>query len=108
MQDELQKYDSGATVTPDGENFKVVFTSKSEYTLKKNGTIEKIDTEITSKINALIGETVDDYKENSGNVNSWRVFYASDEEMFLISSNKIKPIDAFGSENRNSIGIKKR
>ena len=39
---------------------------------------------MTSKVNALIGETVN-YKENSKKVDSWKVFYASEKEMFLIS-----------------------
>ncbi len=40
LQEELRKYDSGAEVTKDGENFKIKFTNGNIYTLKKDGTIE--------------------------------------------------------------------
>ena len=40
MQEELRKYDSGATVIAEGENFKVTFTNGHVYTVKNNGVIE--------------------------------------------------------------------
>ena len=51
-----------------------------------------------SAVNALIGQIVD-YEEDSGEVDSWRVYYASDTEMFLISTNTVASSTAFGSSS---------
>ncbi len=46
LQEELRGYDSGATVTKDGENFKVTFTNGNVYKLESDGTITKQNTKI--------------------------------------------------------------
>ena len=104
LEAELKKYDNGITVEQDGENFKVTYPNENVYTVKKDGTIEKAtnnsgSTATAEEVNALIGQTVTSYTENSGKVNAWRVFYASDTEMFLISSNTIPSSDAFGGSS---------
>ena len=55
-------------------------------------------------LNAKIGDTVN-YTESSGEVTSWRLFYASDIEVFLISSNVVSSVDAFSPDGTNSFGI---
>ncbi len=110
LQEELRRYDSGATVTKNGENFKVTFTSGNTYTLKKDGTIEGTTntggaTVTADQVNVLIGQIVkyeistkasNDIKEAIGD---WRVFYASNDEMFLISSQTIASETAFGASS---------
>ena len=104
LETELKKYDNGITVTEDGENFKVTYPNENVYTVKKDGTIEKAtnnsgSTATAEEVNALIGQTVTSYTESSEKVNAWRVFYASDTEMFLISSNTISSSEAFGGSS---------
>ena len=101
---ELKKYDNGIKVEQDGENFKVTYPNENVYTVKKDGTIEKAtnnsgSTATASEVNAVIGQTVDYEDKSGGKVNAWRVFYASDTEMFLISSNTISSSKAFGGSS---------
>ena len=53
----------------------------------------------TKEVNAVIGQTVNYKDKSGGKVDDWIVFYASDAEMFLISSNTIPSSDAFGGSN---------
>ena len=82
-----------------------------EIEIKENGEIgikEKEDgtggsgggSEVTpEEVNALIGETVDYEDKSDGKVDAWRVFYASETELFLISSNTISSSEAFGGSS---------
>ncbi len=108
LQEELRKYDNGATVITEGENFKITFTNGNVYTLKKDGTIEKAtnnsgSTATAEEVNKHIGQVVEEYEESKDliptikqQIGGWRIFYASDTEMFLISTNTITSNDAFG------------
>ena len=108
---ELKKYDNGTTVEQDGENFKVTYPNENVYTVKKDGTIEKAtnnsgSTATQGEINAKIGQIVE-YEINTKAsediklaIGDWRVFYASDTEMFLISSQTIVSKTAFGGSSR--------
>lgn len=70
------------------------------FTVDVNGRLKKDGGTLAtaSAVNALIGQIVD-YEEDSEEVNSWRVYYASDTEMFLISTNTVASSTAFGSSS---------
>ncbi len=106
LKEVLNKYFEGV---PEKDKLPKKLKSKSEYGGYEieildiyNGTL----TDITaSEVNALIGQTVTSYTENSGEVTDWRIFYASDEEMFLISSNVVESSTAF--EGTSGIPLKR-
>lgn len=56
-----------------------------------------------SAVNELIGQVVA-YEDGSGEVTSWRVFYASETEVFLIATNTVASGTAFGSSNGIPLG----
>ncbi len=59
LQEELRKYDSGATVVVEGENFKVTFTNGNTYTVKKDGTIEgPTNTQENSQVEGKLAKEV--------------------------------------------------
>ena len=69
------------------------------FTVDVNGRLKDEGTPATaSAVNALIGQVVA-YEDGSGKVDSWRVYYASDTEMFLISTNTVASSTAFGSDS---------
>ncbi len=76
--------------------------SGRKYIETKDGYIiyeDEIYTITAEEINEHIGQIVEEYTEKLDKVGAWRIFYASNEEMFLISSNTIKynDEDAFGT-----------
>ncbi|MBO6233104.1 MAG: hypothetical protein J6N78_03495 [Clostridia bacterium] len=80
----------------------IVNKNGRDYKIEDDGTVKKFVKE--DELNSKIGQTVN-YRENSGKVNSWRLFYASDEEVFLISSNVISSKNAFSPDGTNTYGI---
>ena len=102
-----------ATLVGENEVIKKATTAKGK-TNDGDLTEETEGTPATAKeVNAVIGQTVEyeistkaseDIKKAIGD---WRVFYASNDEMFLISSNTIASTTAFGSESRNTIKTKR-
>ena len=86
-------------ITDNGDGTLTVKYKGYTITVDMDGSKKDEGTPATaSAVNALIGKTVD-YKENSGEINSWRVFYASDTEVFLIATNTVASGTAFGSSN---------
>ncbi len=113
LEEEVKKYDSGATVTPKGKNFEIKFSSGNIYTVIKGGTIQNGSVVTAEEVNAKIGQVVD-YQESETlsdkikqQIGGWRIFYASDDEMFLISSGTISSSDAFAGNSGIPLTSKK-
>ena len=115
LQEELRKYDSGAEVTKDGENFKIKFTNGNIYTLKKDGTIEGPTNtqEDSSKVGKLATEVLktnesgtEDYEKSpyvKYNGITCRVLYNDETHgLQIISADNIKSAD--GNEEKIILG----
>ena len=89
LQEELTS--KGAIVSEDGNDFIVQLEDrKNTYLVSEDGNVTWLDTEKVKKINELIGTKVD-YTGYTGNYNgSWRIFYASNTEMFIISTTNLE------------------
>ena len=78
---------NGANVSEDGSDFIVKFEeSKNTYLVSEDGNVTWLDTEKVKKINELIGNAVDYTGYTADYDGSWRIYYASNTEMFLIST----------------------
>lgn len=97
---ELEK--NNATVTKSGSKYKVSFTNGRQYTVDQEGNVKEKnpnELEVEDLNGSFLGADVEYSGYDASYLGGWRIFYATEEETFIISTETINSNIEFGSSN---------